>query len=59
MAVVISEIVIRGEVEPAGGRAQQEARPAEGAPLTARDRRLLVEEAVEEVLRVLERKGER
>jgi|GEM_PF-6163908 len=59
MPVVISEIVIRGEVEPAGARAEPDAPAGRGAALSPRERRLLVEEVVEEILRVLERKGER
>jgi hypothetical protein len=57
MSIIIHELLIKASVDIGGKNKKPAVAGAEGGkPL---DRKGLIEECVEEVLRVLERKGER
>ena len=57
MPVIINELVIKASVDIGGEKKKSGTAPREGGkPL---DRKRLIEECVEAVLRVLEMKGER
>ncbi len=57
MAVIINELLIKASVDIGGKEKKPAATGADGRKTL--DRKGLIEECVEEVLKVLERKGER